>query len=68
MIWTRDHLDAARRLAGTLVEPARDAVPTLTPVPLRLAVQWQAMTRRANTRTLPPGAGGASSPAPTKGD
>ena len=68
MIWTRDHLDAARRLAGTLVEPARDAVPTLTPVPLRLAVQWQAMTRRANARTLPPGAGGASSPAPTKGD
>ena len=26
MIWTGDHLDAARRLQATLVEPARTAV------------------------------------------
>jgi hypothetical protein len=68
MIWTRDHLDAARRLAGTLVEPARDAVRSLTPVPLMLPAHWRAMAGRTNRRTLPTGAEGASSPAPVEGD
>ena len=27
MIWTGDHLDAARRLQGTLVGPAREVAP-----------------------------------------
>jgi hypothetical protein len=68
MIWTRDHLDAARRLAGTLVGPARDAVGALTPLPLMLPARWQAVTRRASGRLSPPGAEGASSPAPAEGD
>jgi hypothetical protein len=68
MIWTRDHLDAARRLAGTLVEPARGAVQSLTPVPLMLPSSWQALTRRASRRPLPPGAEGASSLTPAEGD
>ena len=35
MIWTADHLDAARRLQATLVEPARAAIaPATTPPPL----------------------------------
>ena len=68
MIWTRDHLEGARRLAGMLVAPARDAVRSLTPVPLMLPVHWRAMTGRASGRTLPTGAEGASSPAPAEGD
>jgi uncharacterized membrane protein YccC len=63
LIWTRDHLDAARRLAGTLVGPARDAVRSLSPVPLMLPVHRQAITGRASERQSPPGAEGASSPA-----
>ena len=68
MIWTRDHLDAARRLAGSIVEPAREAVGALTPLPLMLPAHLQAITRRANARLSPPGAEGASSPAPAQGD
>jgi hypothetical protein len=68
MIWTRDHLEGARRLAGTLVEPARNAVRSLTPLPLMLPVHWRAMAGRTNGRTLPTGAEGASSPAPAEGD
>jgi len=33
MIWTADHLDAARRLQATLVDPARAAIAPDTPVP-----------------------------------
>ena len=33
MIWTADHLDAARRLQATLVEPARAAIAPAAPTP-----------------------------------
>jgi hypothetical protein len=33
MIWTADHLDAARRLQATLVEPARAAIAPAAPAP-----------------------------------
>ncbi len=42
MIWTRDHLDAARRLAAALVEPARTAAGSLTSAPLRRRWHWPA--------------------------
>ena len=41
MIWTADHLDAARRLQATLVEPARAAIAPSAPSPplARLALR-----------------------------
>ena len=42
MIWTADHLDAARRLQDTLVEPARAAGKQRAPMPVdtRPPIQW----------------------------
>jgi hypothetical protein len=68
MIWTSDHLDAARRLGGMLVEPARAAVQSLTPLPLILPGHWRAFTARVSERPLTTGAEGASSPVLAEGD
>jgi hypothetical protein len=57
MIWTRDHLDAARRLEATLVEPARAAGASLTPGALR----WRPLR---GLREPLPGAGGEPDTAP----
>jgi len=50
MIWTRDHLDAARRLQGTLVEPATTAAPALTPTPLHGPSHWPGLPARTRGR------------------
>ncbi len=54
MIWTRDHLDAARRLQGTLVEPAMTAGPALTPTPLHGPSHWPRLRERARRRDRTP--------------
>jgi uncharacterized membrane protein YccC len=52
MIWTRDHLAAARRLTATLVEPARAATvpPTTRPTP----PQWRGLATLAGRRAAAP--------------
>jgi hypothetical protein len=50
MIWTRDHLDAARRLQATLVEPATTAGSALTPTPLHGPSHWPRLPARTRRR------------------
>lgn len=49
VIWTGDHLDAARRLQGKIVEPARTAVGQRALMP---SAAWP--TRQARIRDIPP--------------
>ena len=51
MIWTGDHLDAARRLQATLVGPARAATATGALTPVGAALGLAAMSVRACRRT-----------------
>jgi hypothetical protein len=42
MIWTGDHVDAARRLQEMVAEPARTAVREHALIPDRLAISFRA--------------------------
>ncbi len=53
MIWTRDHVDAARRLQHTLVEPALGASLAMTPTPLHGPSHFPAWTPHARHAAQP---------------
>jgi uncharacterized membrane protein YccC len=63
MIWTRDHVDAARRLQATLVAPATAASVALTTTPLHVSSAWRHLAARLVGRAAQP-AGGAAAPSP----
>ncbi len=71
MIWTRDHLDAARRLQGALVEPATTVGPALTPTPFHGPSHWPRLPARARRRDPEPApqqpAPAGASPTPAGG-
>jgi uncharacterized membrane protein YccC len=65
MIWTRDHIDAARRLQGTLVAPARAARDQREASPLRAAFPRLAQPAFHEQRvSAPSDRSGATTPEP----
>ncbi|MGA2758086.1 MAG: FUSC family protein [Solirubrobacteraceae bacterium] len=65
MIWTRDHVDAARRLQAALVAPAKAASVALTADPLHPSSAWQHFAVRLAGRSAPP-AGRAAATVPAE--